>query len=78
MKDAIKRLMASLWNLDPASIPDDAAFNNLPGWDSLGHITLMMKIEAELGVTLTTEAMQSALTLPALVDFVVQAKGEKP
>lgn len=78
MKDVIKGLMASLWNLDAAAIPDDAAFNSLQGWDSLGHITLMMKIESELGVTLTTEAMQNALTLPALVDFVAQAKGERP
>lgn len=78
MKDRLKQLMASLWNLDAASIPDDASFNNLQGWDSLGHITLMMKIEAELGVTLTTEAMQQALTLPALADFVSQAQGDKP
>lgn len=78
MKDRLKALMASLWNLDPAAIPDDAAFNGLSGWDSLGHITLMMKIEAELGVTLTTEAMQQALTLPALVDYVRQAQGDQP
>ncbi len=78
MKDRLKQLMASLWNLDASSIPDDASFNNLPGWDSLGHITLMMKIEAELGVTLTTEAMQQALTLPALADFVSQAQGDSP
>lgn len=78
MKERLKQIMASLWNLDPSSIPDDASFNNLSGWDSLGHITLMMKIESELGVTLTTEAMQQALTLPALADYVSQAQGERP
>lgn len=78
MKERLKQLMGSLWNVDPASIPDDASFNNLQGWDSLGHITLMMKIESELGVTLTTEAMQQALTLPALADFVTQAQKESP
>lgn len=72
MRDRIKTLMASLFDLGPGDIPDDAQFGVLKGWDSLGHIALMMAVESEFGVELTTESMQNALTLPALEDFIAQ------
>lgn len=73
MRDRIKALMASLFELGAADIPDEAQFGVLKGWDSLGHIALMMAVESEFGVELTTQSMQDALTLPALEDFISQA-----
>ena len=52
-------------------------FGVLKGWDSLGHIALMMAVESEFGVALTTESMQNALTLPALEDFIAAAVKDK-
>lgn len=74
MQERVKKLMAQLFELAPEQIPDDAALGALKGWDSLGHISLMMAVEQEFGVSLTTEAMRHALTLPAVVDFVAQAE----
>ncbi len=77
MRARIKALMASLFELTPGDIPDDAQFGVLKGWDSLGHIALMMAVESEFKIELTTESMQSALTLPALEDFVAAAAKDK-
>lgn len=74
MQQRVKEVMARAFGLPEADIPDDAAFGALQGWDSLGHISLMMALETDLGVQLTTEAMRQALTLPALTDFVTQAR----
>lgn len=74
MLPRVKSVLASTFHLPEDAVPDDAAFGSLEGWDSLGHITLMLAIEREFGVTLTTEAMSQALTLPALADFVSQAE----
>lgn len=73
MRQRLKEIMSRLFEVPLDKIPDDAAINALKGWDSLGHISLMMAVEQEFGVALTTEAMQQALTLPALEDFVSQA-----
>ena len=76
MKQRIKEVMGRAFAIEAASIPDDAAIGTLPGWDSLGHVTLMMGIEQEFGVSLTTEAMRQALTLAALEDYVTQAQAK--
>lgn len=65
--------MAGIFQTDAALIPDDAQLGGVPGWDSLGHITFMMAIEAEWNVALTAEAMQNSLTLPAVEDFLAGA-----
>ena len=77
MRARIKTLMASLFEVAVGDIPDDAQFGVLKGWDSLGHIALMMAVESEFGVALTTESMQNALTLPALEDFIAAAVKDK-
>lgn len=77
MRARIKTLMASLFELAPGDIPDDAQFGVLKGWDSLGHIALMMAVESEFKIELTTESMQHALTLPALEDFISAAAEDK-
>ncbi|MFA6318684.1 MAG: acyl carrier protein [Elusimicrobiota bacterium] len=73
MKERLKAIMSDLFQIPAESIPDDAQLGVLPGWDSLGHISLMMAVEAEWNVSLTAEAMQNALTLPAVEDFVKDA-----
>lgn len=77
MRRRIKMLMSSLFDVPEDGIPDDAQFNVLKGWDSLGHISLMMAVESEFGVELTTDSMQNALTLPAIEDFVREAQERK-
>lgn len=73
MQQRIKAIMARVFDLPADSIPDDASLGALKEWDSLGHITLMMAIEQELGVSLSADQMRHALTLPVIVDFVEQA-----
>ncbi|MBI5625552.1 MAG: acyl carrier protein [Elusimicrobia bacterium] len=80
MRARLKEIMAGVFQTAAADIPDDARLGSVPGWDSLGHITLMMAIEAEWNVSLTADAMQNALTLPAVEDFIadaLKAKGPK-
>lgn len=73
MRDQLRKLMAEVFSVPEKKIPDDAAFNHLDGWDSLGHITLMLAVEQEFQVELSTEAMLNALSLPAIEDFLQEA-----
>ena len=52
-------IMRSLFNLDDAVELDSAAIGTIPGWDSLGHIRLIMEIEAAFNVAFdSSEAVQ--------------------
>lgn len=50
-----KSLLAEVFQLPVENIPDDAAIGSLSQWDSLGHMRLLLALEAELETTLDTE-----------------------
>ena len=39
----------------------------IEGWDSLAHVQLMLAVEEEFGVTLTTEEMADMTSIPAIL-----------
>ena len=57
MMERIKRVMARTFDIPIADIGDDAEINSLPNWDSLGHMLLMLELEAEFGVSISTATL---------------------
>ena len=49
--------------------------NDVPQWDSLSHVRLMVMIEMELGVHFSTSEMQSFKNLGDLVNAAAKHKG---
>lgn len=52
---ALKQLMAMLLNVDAASIGPDASMDNIPTWDSLRHMNLVLALEEEFNVSIPDE-----------------------
>ena len=49
--------------------------NDVPQWDSLSHVRLMVMIEMELGVHFSTSEMQSFKNLGDLVNAAAKHEG---
>jgi acyl carrier protein len=62
--------MAATFHVPAEEIPDNAAPENVKGWDSLGHIELMLALEMEFGVPLPTEAIIDLVSLEAIEGFL--------
>lgn len=75
--DRIKEVLAREWKLDPAAIPDDAALNGFPAWDSLGHITILLALQARFTLELTADTVQALTSLPRIADYLA-ARGGGP
>lgn len=73
MHEQIKRVVARVFRVDPAEIPDDARSDQVEGWDSLHHLELMLALELEFGVRIPTERMIELTSLPAIEEFVAGA-----
>ena len=48
-KARLKGVIARLFKYDAAALSDSMGPGDLPGWDSLGHMTLMVEIQKEFG-----------------------------
>lgn len=64
--DRLSGVMASVFGIDAAAVSDTDSPTTLPQWDSVGHLELMLAIEAEFGFQFSTDEIAS-LTNVALI-----------
>jgi acyl carrier protein len=70
IREKVKRVMAATFRVPAEQIPDDATPETVKGWDSLGHIELMLALEMEFGVPLPTEKIVDLVNLEAIEGFL--------
>lgn len=51
------RLVAEALARPPADIAQDGSIHTIPAWDSLGHLRVLLAIEAHIGRALPSEAI---------------------
>jgi citrate synthase len=51
-------------------VPENLAYGDLPQWDSLGHMDLMMALESRYGVQISTETIGRLVSLPEIVTYL--------
>lgn len=54
-EDVLKQLIATMLNVDFSAINEDSSMDNLPNWDSLRHMNLVLALEEEFKVTIPDE-----------------------
>ena len=57
----------------PAEITPEMTANDVPGWDSLAHIRILLEIGVKLGVPIDIEKTYLAATIRDLVPVVTQS-----
>jgi acyl carrier protein len=55
---------------------DDMGFDDIPGWDSLGHMMLMLQIESHLRVKLQMDEIVALNSVGAVQEFISRKKKE--
>ncbi len=48
----LKKVMGSVFKVDPASLGDDSSIDSIPTWDSLRHMNMVLALEDEFGVAI--------------------------
>lgn len=54
-EDLLKQVMGTILQIDPTSITSDSSMDNVPSWDSLRHMNLVLALEEEFKVTIPDE-----------------------
>jgi acyl carrier protein len=62
----LKRLIADLFKCDIADLTDATGPGDVPGWDSLGHVTLMVEIQKQFGQHVPVE---DAIEVESIADL---------
>jgi len=63
-------LIAKILKIPAASITDETAMKNVPAWDSLKHMTLILAIEQEFALELTGDEIADMTSVKAIRDIL--------
>lgn len=74
--ERIRTLAADVFGVSETSLGPASSSDDVPGWDSLQHLTLVAVIEQELDVRLGDADAAEAQTLAALTQAVIRARAE--
>jgi len=80
MNDLMKRIrkvMGSVFDIDPAEIAEDAGPGVVENWDSLQHMTLILALEEEFAVRIPDEMIEQMLNvklIESILDEIVETK----
>ncbi len=54
-EDTLKQVMATMLKVDAFTITADSSMDNMPNWDSLRHMNLVLALEEEFKVVIPDE-----------------------
>jgi acyl carrier protein len=63
-------LIATALNRPLGEIPRKGHFSQISGWDSLGHMRIMLSVEASLGRELTSMEMLTLTTIESIEEIL--------
>lgn len=66
----LRALLAETFQTPVEQISAELAYGDLPQWDSLGHMDVMMALEEKYGVQISTETISALTSLPVIAAYV--------
>ena len=71
LDDRLKNILSSVLEVEATKIDENSSSDNLPQWDSLHHMNLILALEEEFGITIPDEEVAD-LTSYKLIHLVVK------
>ena len=69
--DDVKKMIAEALEVDASEVDDDASTETLEAWDSLGHINVLVALDAALdGKVAGIDGMKKAYSVATLVGLL--------
>ena len=66
----IQALLVESLRVPTGQVTSELAFGDLPQWDSMGHMEVMMALEAQFGVEINADTIAALTSIPAIVTYI--------
>ena len=68
--EQLQSAIAVTLKVPPSKVTEQTKKEDLPQWDSLAHLNLMMALEQTFGLTLEVEDFDRLTSVPAIVELL--------
>ncbi len=66
----LRDVFVDVFHISAAEVGSETQFGELPQWDSMGHMDLMVALESKFGVEITAETISKLVSIPAIIAHV--------
>jgi len=66
----VQALLVTALQVPQEEVSDSLSFGDLPQWDSMGHMEVMMALEAEFGVETNADTIAALTSIPAICTYL--------
>ncbi|MEN8242329.1 MAG: acyl carrier protein [Chloroflexota bacterium] len=66
LTESIQQALAQALNVDPSEIGPETQFGDLPQWDSMGHMEVLVELEKNFGVEISAETITDLVSVPLI------------
>lgn len=70
LQSRVKTVLAGVFQLSPEELPDDLIFGDIPQWDSMGHMEVMMSLEQNFGIEVTADTIGGLTSIQAICSYL--------
>jgi citrate synthase len=70
LTNQIQELLAESLRVPTDQVTQELAFGDLPQWDSMGHMEVMMALEAQFGVEINADTIAALISIPAIAAYI--------
>lgn len=66
----VQSALTQALRLSPELVTPELAFGDLPQWDSMGHMEVMMTLEIQFGIEINAETIAALTSVPAICAYL--------
>jgi acyl carrier protein len=70
LSDKVQAVLADSLRVDRSDVGPQTEFGDLPQWDSMGHMEVMVSLEKEFGVEVTAETITDLVSVEAICTYI--------
>ena len=70
LTEQVRELLAGALQVPAEAVSPDLSFGDLPQWDSMGHMEVMMQLEERFGVEVSADTIAALTGVPAICAYL--------
>lgn len=70
LSEQVQALLAEAIQVPPEVVTPDLAFGDLPQWDSLGHMELMVRLEERFNIEINADTIAELVSIVEICSYL--------
>jgi acyl carrier protein len=68
--DRVRSMIAEVLHAPLEDVKNDLSFGDLPQWDSMGHMDVMIALEERFGVEVNADTISQLVSVPVICSYL--------